>query len=124
MKKRRSHLEERLALWIQREGLPRPVREFRFARPRQWRFDFAWPELGLALEIEGGTWVQGRHGTGAGMRADAEKYNAATLDGWRILRVTSDMFRDGSAFSLVGQALRTRIAYIPRVLTPCDEARP
>lgn len=112
-----SHLEERLAAYIASARLPRPVREFKFAAPaRQWRFDFAWPDRGLALEVEGGTFVNGAHSRGRGMREDAEKYNAAAIAGWHVLRVTTDMFRDGSAFQVVQRALATAIRYQPTVL--------
>ena len=40
------------------------------------------------------------------MRKDAEKYNAATLQGWRVLRFTGDMVTDGSAVQVVEEALR------------------
>ncbi|WP_298337643.1 hypothetical protein [Ferrimicrobium sp.] len=77
-------------------------RELRFAPPRRWRFDFAWPQQRIALEIEGGgTWVSGRHNRGAGYVNDLEKYNAATLLGWRLLRVTPEMVSDGTALSLI-----------------------
>lgn len=115
---RRSWLEERLAAWIGRSGLPQPVREFRFAPPRLFRFDFAWPERGLALECEGGTFMRGRHSRGVGMRSDAEKYNLAILEGWYVARVTGDMVRDGSAFSFLQALLTTEIRYVPRVLVP------
>lgn len=88
--------------------LPTPAQEVRFDTSRRWRFDRAWLNCKLAVEIEGGTWVSGRHSRGAGMRKDAEKYNAATLQGWRILRFTGDMVRDGSAIDVVVQALRIR----------------
>lgn len=118
-KRRGSYLEERLAIWIQREGLPVPVREFRFAAPeRQWRFDFAWPDRGIAIEIEGGTFVRGRHSRGVGMREDAEKYNFATLRGWRIFRVTGDMFTNGEAFAIAKRAITTPIQYAASVLIP------
>jgi hypothetical protein len=86
-------------------GLPAPVKEFRFAPPRRWRFDLAWPSLRIALEIEGGVWAHGRHVRGKGYERDAEKYNAATLAGWRVLRVTRDMIRDGRALALLESAL-------------------
>jgi very-short-patch-repair endonuclease len=76
-------------------------REFRFAPPRRWRFDFAWPEQKIALEIEGGTWVGGRHNRGAGYAKDLEKYNTATVLGWRLLRVTPEMVSDGTVLSLI-----------------------
>jgi hypothetical protein len=78
-------------------GLPAPVREHRFAPPRRWRFDYAWPACRLALEIEGGVWVGGRHVRGRGFESDCEKYSEAALRGWRVLRVTPAMLRDGRA---------------------------
>lgn len=63
------------------------VREHRFCPPRLWRFDFAWPSMALAVEIEGGAFIGGRHTRGAGFRGDAEKYATALLLGWRVLRV-------------------------------------
>jgi len=76
-------------------GLVSPQEEFRFHPHRKWRFDFAWPEQRIALEVEGGIWTQGRHTRGAGFLADMEKYNAAVLLGWRVLRTTPDKLADG-----------------------------
>ena len=73
------------------EDLPAPVSEHRFAPPRRWRFDFAWPDRKVALELEGGTYSGGRHVRPDGYAADAEKYNAAVLHGWRVLRYTGAM---------------------------------
>ena len=69
------------------QGVNMPVLEHRFHPERKWRFDFSWPEYKVALEVEGGCWSGGRHSRGAGMRADMEKYNAANVLGWNILRV-------------------------------------
>tara|TARA_R100001086_G_scaffold192604_2_gene109841 strand:- start:1266 stop:1586 length:321 start_codon:yes stop_codon:yes gene_type:complete len=71
-------------------GLPEPVAEFRFAAPRRWRFDWAWPEDMLALEIDGGVWTRGRHTRGAGFLRDIEKLNTAAINGWSVLRTTPD----------------------------------
>jgi hypothetical protein len=89
-------------------GLPAPIREHRFAPPRRWRFDYAWPAHRLALEVEGGTWSGGRHVRGRGYEADCEKYNAAALLGWTVLRVTPGMLRDGRALALLERGLRGR----------------
>jgi hypothetical protein len=86
-------------------GLPIPAREHRFCDHRGWRFDFAWPDRMLALEVEGGIWSGGRHTRGAGFEADCEKYNTATISGWRVLRVTSSMITSGVALQMVEQAL-------------------
>lgn len=89
----KSHLEDLFAWQLGVLKLPEPVREYRFAKPRQWRFDFAWPEhepRPFAIEIEGGRWVQGRHNRGSGFGDDCEKYNAATDLGWDVYRFTED----------------------------------
>lgn len=90
---------------ITASGLSPPVREYPFASPRRWRADFAWPDCRLLVEIEGGTWSGGRHTRGAGYAKDAEKYNAAALLGWRVLRFTGEMVRDGTALAVTEQAL-------------------
>jgi hypothetical protein len=73
----------------------RPVPEWKFHGARKWRFDWAWVFEKIALEVEGGIWTQGRHTRGAGFLADMEKYNAAVLLGWRVLRTTPDKLADG-----------------------------
>lgn len=70
-------------------GLPEPHREYPFAKPdRQWRFDFAWPDRGIALEVEGGVYSRGRHVRPTGFLKDMEKYNAAAGRGWLVFRCT------------------------------------
>lgn len=88
-------------------GLPEPVAEHRFHPTRKWRFDFAWPEYMVAVEIEGGTWTGGRHNTGKGMDSDMEKYNAAALMGWMVLRFSTSRVKDGVAVNLAKYALFT-----------------
>lgn len=97
--------EERLALHIRATRLPDPEREYRFDDKRRWRFDFAWPDRKIAVEVEGGTWGGGRHTTGAGFKADCEKYAAAQLAGWIVLRVTTDHVVSGEAIGWITQAL-------------------
>jgi very-short-patch-repair endonuclease len=76
-------------------------REYKFNVSRKWRFDFAFPDKKIAVEIEGGTWKQGRHTRGAGFEKDCEKYNQAVLDGWRVLRFTSGMVYSGKAIETI-----------------------
>ena len=89
-------------------GGPQPVREYRFAPPRRWRFDLAWPAHRVAVEVEGGSFVGGRHSRGAGFERDAEKYNEAALEAWLVLRVTPRMVDDGRALRLVERALEVQ----------------
>src|ERR1041385_1632066 len=62
------------AMWtlMDWQRLPKPTTEYRFAPPRRWRFDFAWPEGRLALEVEGGSFVAGRHTRGTPFEARAQ----------------------------------------------------
>lgn len=81
--------------------LPSPESEFRFHPVRKWRFDFAWPDQKVAVEIEGGAWTNGRHQRGKGFIADMDKYNTATLDGWRVFRFSGDHVKSGEAINLI-----------------------
>lgn len=97
-----SRLERTAYQQIVDAGLPEPVREFRFHPVRGWRADFAWPEHKLLLEIEGGIWLQttGHHGKGHAhperFESDVDKYNAAALLGYWVLRATARTLDDGN----------------------------
>ena len=95
--------EEAFALHCKAEKLS-PVREHIFHHKRKWRFDFAFPDKMLAVEIEGG--VNGRHQRIGGFIGDCVKYNAAALLGWRVLRYTTDMVMQGTAINEVLEALK------------------
>ncbi len=47
----------------------------------------------------------GRHTRGKGFEQDCEKYNSAALLGWRLVRFTPDMVRDGRAMAVIREAL-------------------
>jgi len=86
-----SKFEILLANLIKISDLPKPEQEYMFCEGRKWRFDFAWPDKKIAVECEGGVWIQGRHNRGKGFIGDCHKYNSAVLLGWRVLRYTPDM---------------------------------
>lgn len=86
-------------------GLPRPTPEHQFHADRKWRFDYAWLRQKVALEIEGGAGF-GRHTRRAGFIKDIEKYNAATLMGWKLLRCVPADVKDESVFELLKQILK------------------
>ena len=87
-------------------GLPIPEPEYVFARPRRWRFDYAWPNHSLACEVEGAVFTGGRHTRGVGFERDCEKYAEALCRGWRVMRVTTGMVRDGRALGYLERVLR------------------
>lgn len=79
-----------LILLCQAHHLPLPKPEYVFHPTRGWRFDYAWPAQKIAVEIDGGAWVSGRHTRGAGFIEDQRKRNAAAVLGWRCLHYTPD----------------------------------
>ena len=96
---RRSKLEA-LFIWHMRvSGVPAPVEEYRFHALRKWRFDFAWPELMLAVEIDGGEYIQGRHFTPKGVATDLEKMLAADRQGWTVLHYLGSDVKSGHAIA-------------------------
>lgn len=64
-------------------GIRDRLREVGF---KDWRFDYALKDYKIAVEIEGGVWVRGRHNRATGYLEDMEKYNAANTLGWHVLR--------------------------------------
>lgn len=94
-----------LAAQIKGEGLKEPAREYQFHPERRWRFDFAYPQEKVAVEVEGGIWSNGRHTRGYGFEADCVKYNEAALAGWRVIRVSPKMVTDLRALSFLKRAL-------------------
>lgn len=108
---KRRALEDRLAFQMKAFGLKEPAaREYRFDPLRRWRFDFAWPEYHLAVEVEGLIWTGGRHQRIAGFEADTEKYNAAAAAGWTVLRFTGTHVRSGAAVRRIEDALTAAAA--------------
>jgi hypothetical protein len=104
----KSDLEAIALNRIEREGLPRGVGQYRFASPRRWQFDRAWPLAMVALELEGGVYSGGRHTRGKGFEADAEKYNTAAIRGWVVIRCTRRMVESGDMVNMLRQALNAR----------------
>lgn len=100
-----------LAMAIQRErqylGVwwSEPILEHRFHETRRWRFDLAFISEKLAVEVDGGGWINGRHSRGGGIEADCEKYAEAMKLGWRVLRVTPKQVQNGMALRWIEQLM-------------------
>jgi len=72
-----------------------PIEEYNFDAMigRRHRFDFAWPDRRVAVEVDGNAWHTrggGRHGTDA----DREKMNLAVSMGWRVFRFSPQMLEN------------------------------
>jgi len=86
-----------------------PKTEYRFLKKRKFRFDFAWPDRMIAMEVEGGVWSGGRHTTGKGYTRDLEKYNLATLHGWEVYRFTTQDVTKEIAIAFMKNIIINRI---------------
>lgn len=106
MKKHRSEAEYLFDFQMRSSKLPKFVIEHQFHPERKWRFDFAFPDQKIAVEIEGGIFSQGRHSRGIGFRKDCEKYNHASLLSWRVFRFDTDQVKDGSAVEFMRKVLK------------------
>ena len=104
----RVDYEAELARAVVFVGLPAPVRQYLFHPVRKWRFDLAFPDYMLAVEVDGGTFTNGRHTRGAGYAEDCIKYAEAVTLGWRVLRFTTGQVQDGTALRYIETALKQR----------------
>lgn len=84
------------------------VSEYRFHEKRKWRFDFAIPEHKIAIEIEGGIWIQGRHNRASGFIKDMEKYNTAASLGWILIRATPQNILSSEILKFIQNAITNR----------------
>jgi len=85
--------------------LPEPVSEYVFHPTRRWRLDFAWPDVRLGLEIQGGLFVHGRHTRGAALRREHEKLNELAVAGWRVVFVVPEQLTQAATYTLLRRAL-------------------
>ncbi|WP_218696392.1 DUF559 domain-containing protein [Acinetobacter harbinensis] len=75
--------------------------EFKFHPKRKWRADFHLVEKMILVEVEGGIWSGGRHTRGKGYLGDMEKYNAATVMGYQVLRFSTEQVTSGLAIQQI-----------------------
>lgn len=106
----RSAGEELLAFQLKATGIAFE-REVRFDPKRRWRFDFALCDHPIAIEVEGGSWSNGRHTRGAGFAADLAKYNRAAIKGWVVLRYTPAQVKSGAALEEILSAVQEMQAH-------------
>ncbi len=75
--------------------------EFEFHPKRKWRADFHLVGKKILVEVEGGIWSRGRHTRGKGYIGDMEKYNAATMMGFQVIRFSTDQVKLGHAIQQI-----------------------
>lgn len=106
----RLRLEDMLWRRIDDAVLPIPIKQFYWARPeRQFRSDFAYVAERLLLEVDGGIWMPGGGGHSHPMHLETQHHrdNLAVILGYRLLRFTEKMIRDGTAVDHIKRALQS-----------------
>ena len=89
--------------WCRAAGFLTPT-----GRPRKWRADFmvTRPYMAMLLvEIDGGTWISGRHNRGSSIAKDYEKGAAAAILGYRVIHATTEQVNDGTCLAWIKAAL-------------------
>ena len=80
--------------------------EFKFHSQRKWRADFRIDNYPILIEVEGGSWSGGRHTRGLGFKADCEKYSHAAIDGWLVIRATTEQVKQGHCLIWIEECIR------------------
>lgn len=109
-----SLAEETLAVQLEQAGIPFE-RQAQFDPSRKWKADFLLAPAvwlygktymaGLLVEVDGGTWVLGRHNHPTSIGAEYEKGAAAAILGFRVIHCTSEQAEDGTCLGWIRAAL-------------------
>lgn len=98
-------LFQQLEILARSGGLAKAVREFKHVPGRDFRLDFAWPDLKFGVEVQGMVHrIKGR------FKKDIEKRALGLIHGWRILEVGGAEIRSGQALAWIEFFLRQRQA--------------
>ena len=62
--------------------------EFKFHPKRRWRFDYACEVAKVAIEINGGNYVRGRHSNPTALAKEYQKFAEANAMGWVVVSCT------------------------------------
>ena len=97
----RQPLNDAFTLLCRKELGVRCEKEWKFHPVRRWRFDYAFPDFKVALEVEGGVFTGGRHTRSVGFMKDIEKYNTAAMLGWTVVRTVPDELYTGKTLTML-----------------------
>ncbi len=84
-------------------GWPEPVAELALIPGRRFRCDLVWEAARIVCEVQGGSFVAGRHSRGMGQIKDWEKLNLLALDGWKVIQVSPRQVQDGTLTGLLAR---------------------
>lgn len=102
----------------------KPELQHKFHPERRWRLDFAFPDVMVGVEVDGGVFAAenggtaGRHARGAGIVEGFEKKNAAAELGWFVLCYGPPQVRSGEAALQIERIVTARRGGL--LLRECD----
>lgn len=100
-----SALEAECARLLHRSKLPAPVRQHEVRVDGRTRFlDFAWPDAGVALEVDGYRW----HSSRGAWESDRARTRDLRRAGWKVVSVTHGELQGG--FDRVAEEIAALIA--------------
>ena len=87
------------------------VREYSKVIPmRKFRFDFAWVDSLVVVEINGQIWHKGGHSSGSGLSRDYEKLNLAQANNWSFFVLSKTMITPQWLY-IISERIRSRLPY-------------
>jgi hypothetical protein len=87
------------------DKLPPFVQNYNFLPDRKFEIDLAWVEYKCGVEVNGGVFTKGAHGSPLAILRDMEKSNLLVLCGWKILRYTPSEVSVGNALAGIKKLL-------------------
>ena len=75
---------------------------FNYLPKKHWRIDYFWPNLKIAVEIDGGAFLAGGggHNRGAGFRRDIVRHNTFTSQGITLFRFMPEHLPTKSTYAV------------------------
>jgi hypothetical protein len=88
-----------------------PIQQYEAIPDRKFRYDFAFPDLRILVEVQGGICARTRmgHSSVTGQERDAEKLNLASAYGYRMFHFTTKMIEDERGFDLLLNTIKKMI---------------
>ena len=88
----KNRLEDKMIALIKEAGLPLPWAQYQHIPDREYRLDFAYPELCIGIECQGQVHrIREKH------HADIEKRALGQINGWLVLEVDGPAIESGMA---------------------------
>jgi len=104
--------KDRLEGLLKREDSEVLLKEYKFMYSRGWKFDYAFPQLKIAIEYDGIVYKpsqqRGGHQTPKGIINDQEKRNEAQVRGWIVLLANQTSIDNRTFIDQLERAIKVR----------------